>query len=160
MPAVVTIETSARARPQSPYPYFDNPFGDLFNWAFPDQDNNQSSPRRRAPRQPAPPGRMRPTALGSGVIISPEGIVLTNNHVVEGAEKVEAILSDNRHYTAKIIGTDAASDVAVLKIDARDLHTLPLGDSDKVEVGDVVLAVGNPLGLGETVTMGIISAKG
>jgi Do/DeqQ family serine protease len=100
------------------------------------------------------------TGLGSGVIVSPEGYILTNNHVVEGAEKVEVTLSDKRHFTAKVVGMDAPSDVAVLKIDARDLPSLPLGDSNKVEVGDVTLAVGNPLGVGQTVTMGIISAKG
>jgi serine protease Do len=157
MPAVVTIETSARVRPrQRPYP-FNDPFGGLFDWAFPQDDQ---PPRSRAPRQPAPRGHLQQTALGSGVIVSPEGLIITNNHVVEGAEKVDVILTDNRHYLAKVVGTDAPSDVAVLKIDARDLPSLQLGDSNKVEVGDVVLAVGNPLGIGQTVTMGIISAKG
>lgn len=164
-PAVVTIETSARVRPQTaPFPFFNNPFGELFNWGFPDQDDNPP-PRRRAPRQQSPEapqgrGRLLQTGLGSGVIVSPEGYILTNNHVVEGAEKVEVTLLDSRHFTAKVVGTDAPSDVAVLRIDASELPALPLGDSNKVEVGDVVLAVGNPLGVGQTVTMGIISAKG
>jgi serine protease Do len=157
MPAVVTIETSAHVRPRrSPYPFFDDPFGDLFNWPFPKDDQ---PPSGRTPRQSAPRGHLR-QALGSGVIVSPEGLIMTNNHVVEGAEKVDVTLADKRHYAAKVIGTDAPSDIAVLKIDARDLPSLPLGDSNKVEVGDVVLAVGNPLGIGQTVTMGIISAKG
>lgn len=160
-PAVVTIETSARVRPQPfPFPFFNDPFGDFFNWGFPDQDDERQ-PRRRDPRQQTPGrGRLQPTGLGSGVIVSPEGYILTNNHVVEGAEKVEVTLLDRRHFTAKVVGTDAPSDVAVLKIDARDLPALTLGDSNKVEVGDVALAVGNPLGVGQTVTMGIISAKG
>ncbi len=98
--------------------------------------------------------------LGSGVIVEANGTILTNNHVVDGASQVKVDLPDKRTFDAKVIGTDAASDLAVLKIDAKDLPTLPLGDSDKVRVGDVVLAIGNPLGLRQTVTSGIISAKG
>jgi Do/DeqQ family serine protease len=94
------------------------------------------------------------------VIVSPDGYIITNNHVVEDAEKVEVKLTDGREFVAKVIGTDAPSDVAVIKIDSAGLPTLPLGDSDKTEIGDIVLAVGNPLGVGQTVTMGIISAKG
>src|SRR5262249_46925876 len=129
---------------------------------LPDQDDEQI-PRRRAPRQrPSPEerGRLRPNGLGSGVIVSPDGYILTNNHVVDGAEKVEVVLNDNRRFAAKIIGADPPSDVAVIKIDTSGLSALTLGDSNRVEVGDVVLAVGNPLGIGQTVTMGIISAKG
>jgi len=168
-PAVVTVVTSSRVRQQpSPYPYFLDPFRDFFNWGFPDQpdqEENDQQPRRRAPRQQAPGapqgrGRFQETGLGSGTIISPDGYILTNNHVVEGAEKVDVNLPDGRHFKAKVVGTDAPSDVAVLKIDAHDLPVLPLGDSSKAEIGDVVLAIGNPLGIGETVTMGIISAKG
>jgi Do/DeqQ family serine protease len=94
------------------------------------------------------------------VIVSADGYILTNNHVVEGADKVEVEINDRRQFTAKVIGTDAPSDVAVIKIEAANLPTVPFGDSEKVEVGDLVLAVGNPLGIGQTVTMGIISAKG
>ena len=98
--------------------------------------------------------------LGSGVIVESNGTILTNNHVVDGASQVKVDLPDKRTFDAKIIGTDAASDLAILKIEAANLPTLTLGDSDKVRVGDVVLAIGNPLGLRQTVTSGIISAKG
>jgi len=94
------------------------------------------------------------------VIVSPDGYILTNNHVVDGADKVEVTLNDRRSFTARVVGADPPSDIAVLKIDGGGLPTIPLGDSNKVEVGDVVLAVGNPLGVGQTITMGIISAKG
>src|SRR6185369_1544337 len=97
--------------------------------------------------------------VGSGIIVSPDGYIVTNNHVVEDADKVEVELNDNRKFTAKVVGADDPSDVAVLKIEATNLPTVPFGDSDKVEVGDLVLAIGNPLGIGQTVTMGIISAK-
>jgi Do/DeqQ family serine protease len=98
--------------------------------------------------------------LGSGVIVSADGYILTNNHVVDSADDLKVELPDKRTYVAKVVGTDPASDLAVVKIDAKDLPTLPLGDSDAVKVGDVVLAVGNPMGIGETVTSGIISGKG
>jgi Do/DeqQ family serine protease len=98
--------------------------------------------------------------LGSGVIVSQEGYILTNNHVVDSANEVKVELPDKRSFTAKVVGTDPASDLAVVKIEAKDLPTLQFGDSDAVRIGDVVLAVGNPLGVGETVTSGIISAKG
>jgi Do/DeqQ family serine protease len=98
--------------------------------------------------------------LGSGVIISPDGYILTNNHVVEGADELKVGLSDDREFIAKVIGTDPKTDVAVIKIEAEALPTLTLADSDKLRVGDVVFAVGNPLGVGQTVTMGIVSAKG
>jgi len=99
-------------------------------------------------------------SLGSGVVISADGYILTNNHVVDGAEQVTVELTDGRTLKAKVVGTDAATDLAVLKVDGQNLQTLALGDSDAVRVGDVVLAVGNPLGVGQTVTMGIVSAKG
>jgi serine protease Do len=98
--------------------------------------------------------------LGSGVIVTPDGYILTNNHVVDGTDSVKVELPDSRTFTAKVVGTDPASDLAVVKIDAKNLPTLVIGDSDAVKVGDVVLAVGNPLGVGETVTSDIISAKG
>jgi serine protease Do len=101
-----------------------------------------------------------PSGVGSGVIVSPDGYILTNNHVVDEADKVEVELNDNRKLIAKVVGADPPSDVAVIKINATGLPTVPFGDSDRVEIGDLVLAVGNPLGIGQTVTMGIISAKG
>jgi serine protease Do/serine protease DegQ len=98
--------------------------------------------------------------LGSGVIISADGYILTNNHVIEGADELKVALTDDREFTAKVIGTDPKTDVAVIKIEADKLPSLTLADSDKLRVGDVVFAVGNPLGVGQTVTMGIVSAKG
>jgi S1-C subfamily serine protease len=98
--------------------------------------------------------------VGSGVLVSPDGYILTNNHVVDGADEVDVVLTDRRTFPAKVVGTDAPTDIAVLKIEGSSLPTLPLGDSNQVEVGDVVLAIGNPLDIGQTVTMGIISAKG
>jgi serine protease Do/serine protease DegQ len=100
--------------------------------------------------------------LGSGVIVSPDGYILTNNHVVENADELDVTLPppDDRKFTAKLIGTDPKTDVAVIKIDATNLPTVILADSDKLRVGDIVFAVGNPLEVGETVTMGIVSAKG
>jgi Do/DeqQ family serine protease len=112
----------------------------------------------RFPQQQQPPQRVE--GVGSGVIVNSDGYILTNHHVVDGAIEIKVELTDNRTFTAKLIGSDPPSDLAVLKIDAKSLPTLSLGDSDKVRVGDPVLAVGNPLGIGQTVTSGIISAKG
>ena len=153
-PAVVTINVKSRTRQrqQIPFPFME-PFRDL----FPQED--EGSPRR--PRtNPKTPGPLVPSGHGSGVIVSPDGYILTNNHVVDEAEQVDVELSDRRQFRAKVIGKDAPSDVAVIKIDATNLPTLAFGDSDKVEVGDLVLAIGNPLNIGQTVTMGIISATG
>jgi serine protease Do len=97
--------------------------------------------------------------LGSGVIVTRDGYILTNNHVVEGAERIQVELSDKRTVDGKLIGADQPSDLAVVKIDAKDLPTIAIGDSTAMRVGDVVLAIGNPLGVGQTVTMGIVSAK-
>jgi Do/DeqQ family serine protease len=98
--------------------------------------------------------------LGSGVIMSAEGYVLTNNHVVEGADAIEVTLPDTRHAAARLIGADPESDLAVLKIALDKLPVMPLGDSDQLQVGDQVLAIGNPFGVGQTVTSGIVSALG
>jgi serine protease Do len=106
------------------------------------------------------PKEQREKSLGSGVIVSPEGYILTNNHVVDGATEVKVTLADKREFDAKIIGTDPKTDVAVLKIDASNLHPITLGDSSKVQVGDTALAIGDPFGVGQTVTSGIISATG
>ncbi len=117
----------------------------------------QPSPRERSPQ---PERKQRQTAQGSGFIISTDGYILTNNHVVEDAEDVQVELADERTFEAKIVGTDPESDVAVLKIKAKNLPHLELADSDALEVGEWVLAIGNPLGLSHTVTAGIVSAKG
>jgi Do/DeqQ family serine protease len=98
--------------------------------------------------------------LGSGVIVTADGYLLTNNHVVEGADELKITLADDRDFIAKVVGSDPKTDIAVLKIDAKDLPTVTIADSDRLRVGDVVFAVGNPLGVGQTVTMGIVSAKG
>lgn len=97
---------------------------------------------------------------GSGVIISTDGYIITNNHVIEGADELEVTLNDNRKFDAKLIGTDPATDIALIKIDVKDLPTIPFGDSEKLKVGEWVLAVGNPFNLTSTVTAGIVSAKG
>src|SRR6266700_1402547 len=102
----------------------------------------------------------RQQGIGSGVIATKDGYILTNNHVVDGADEVKVTLQDGREFTAKVIGRDPKSDVAVIKIDAKDLPAVTIADSDKVEVGDVVLAIGNPFGIGQTVTTGIVSATG
>ncbi len=105
-------------------------------------------------------GTPRQQGIGSGVIATKDGYILTNNHVVDGADEVKVALQDGREFTAKVIGRDPKSDVAVIKIDAKDLPAVPMADSDKVEVGDIVLAIGNPFGIGQTVTTGIVSATG
>jgi len=147
-PAVVTIRVEAKATPQmTQLPQFPegSPFGDLFGQ------------RGRGGRQ-IPPQLQR--GLGSGVIVTNDGYILTNNHVIDNATKISIELSDRRIVDGKLIGADPASDLAVVKIDAKGLPVLPIGDSNAMRVGDVVLAVGNPLGIGQTVTMGIVSAKG
>jgi len=154
-PAVVTIRTTGKAR-VSPTA-FDGQFqgqdpDDLFRRFFGDQFPGRG--QRGTPRMP------RQRALGSGVIVTTDGYILTNNHVVENADEIKVDLNDDRTVTAKLVGTDKPSDLALLKIDSSNLHPIAVGNSDAVKVGDVVLAVGNPLGVGQTVTMGIISAKG
>jgi serine protease Do len=114
-------------------------------------------PKGRLPRHNF--GTPRQEGLGSGVIATKDGFILTNNHVVDGADEVKVTLQDGREFSAKVIGRDPKSDVAVIKIEAKDLPAVPMANSDKVEVGDVVLAVGNPFGIGQTVTTGIVSAK-
>ncbi len=146
-PAVVTIRADMRVRAPQQFPFFDDPF---FQQFF---GNRENMPRLQ-------PRERREHGLGSGVIVSPDGYILTNQHVIDGAEQIRVELNDNRTLDAKVVGSDPPSDLAVLKINAANLPALPLGDSDRVRVGDVVLAIGNPLGVGQTVTMGIISAKG
>ncbi|HYY57232.1 MAG TPA: DegQ family serine endoprotease [Pyrinomonadaceae bacterium] len=141
-PAVVTIHSEMRVpsrQGEIPFP-FPFPFG----------DDTPGTPQRER----------RASGLGSGVIVTADGYILTNHHVVDGALEINVELTDNRSFDARVVGSDKASDLAVLKVNASNLPVLPLGDSDRVRVGDVVLAIGNPLGLGQTVTSGIISAKG
>jgi serine protease Do len=144
-PAVVTIRSEKKVAAQAQQ---DSPF-------------NEQMLRQFFGGQ-IPQGKQQPQVergLGSGVIVESNGTILTNNHVVDGASIVKVDLPDKRTFDAKVVGTDPASDLAVLKIDAKNLPTLSLGNSDGVRVGDVVLAIGNPLGLRQTVTSGIISAK-
>ncbi len=143
-PAVVTIHSQMRVRAPQQFPYMDDP---LFRQFFGDRVPQQMPEQRRS-------------GLGSGVIVTADGYILTNHHVVDGAEQIKVDLNDNRTLDAKVVGLDPPSDLAVLKVDASSLPVLSLGNSDSVRVGDVVLAIGNPLGIGQTVTMGIISAKG
>ncbi len=108
-------------------------------------------------QQPRP---HREGGTGSGVVVSPDGYILTNNHVVDGATDIRVTLADRREFKAKVIGTDPKTDVAVLKIEAGNLTPITVGDSSKMQIGDAVLAIGNPYGVGQTVTMGIVSATG
>lgn len=137
MPAVVNIFTTKGAR-QPKTPFMDDP---LFRRFFGEQEDRQFS-------------------LGSGVVVSPEGYVLTNNHVIETADEIEIALADGRKAVAKVVGTDPETDLAVVKINLLNLPAITLGHDDQAKVGDVVLAIGNPFGVGQTVTMGIISALG
>lgn len=146
-PAVVKVVVTEKAAnlPDQQWPGLDDPFWRHF---FGDQS-------------PFPHGQFHAPlqhGLGSGVIVTPDGYILTNNHVVDGAQDVKVTLQDGREFTAKVIGHDPKSDVAVIKIVASDLPTVPFADSQKVEVGDTVLAIGNPFGVGQTVTHGIVSA--
>lgn len=152
-PAVVTIRSARRVRAPQQFPFFDDPF---FQEFFGNPSSRNRSSRNRSQKDRALVER----ALGSGVIVSTDGYILTNHHVIDGADQISVELTDRRSFEAKLIGSDAPSDLALLKISASGLPVLPLGNSDNVRVGDVCLAVGNPLGIGETVTAGIISAKG
>ena len=136
-PAVVSINTSKAPinHPQSNDPWFRFFFGD------------------QAQDQPQ-------TGLGSGVIVSPAGYILTNNHVIEEADQIEVLLTDGRKSAAQVIGTDPETDLAILKVNLTDLPVITLGDSDALVIGDPVLAIGNPFGVGQTVTSGIVSALG
>lgn len=139
-PAVVNISTSRTVKAQR-HPFFDDP---LFRRFF-----GEPGPQKR-----------KVTNLGSGVIATPDGYILTNNHVIEGAEDIIVKLSDGKEYKGRAIGMDSRTDIAIIKINETNLPTVPWGDSDKLRVGEVVLAVGNPYGLSQTITMGIISALG
>jgi len=139
-PAVVRIESEGHSKQSA---VEQSPFGDDFFKRF------------QGPQRP-----QLQRGLGSGVIVSADGTILTNAHVIDGADKITVLMSDNKSFDAKLVGTDKPSDLAVLKIEAQNMPYLNLGNSDTVRVGDIVLAIGNPLGIGQTVTSGIISAKG
>jgi len=149
-PAIVNISTTRVVKnpsgsPMTPFsedPFFRQFFGDEFYKQF-------EVPRER-----------REQSLGSGVIVDPNGLIVTNNHVVAKADEIKVLLGDKREFKGKVVGTDPKTDVAVVKINAKDLPTIPWGDSDKLQVGEYVLAIGNPFGLNQTVTMGIVSAVG
>jgi Do/DeqQ family serine protease len=151
-PAVVTIRVEGKAS-ASPAQFEGD---DFFRRFFGDDDQ----PGRRQRGIPNVPRSYRQRGLGSGVVMTTDGYILTNNHVVDGADKIHVDLADGRTLEGKVIGTDKPSDLALVKVNATSLPTAPLGNSDSAQVGDVVLAIGNPLGVGQTVTMGIVSAKG
>jgi len=150
-PAVVNISVLSKATiPQQSTPFFDDPFfrrffGDEFGRRF---------------QQPEQPDGPKEQGTGSGVIVSPDGYIITNNHVVEHADQVRVLLSDKRKFDAEVVGTDPKTDLALIKIDADDLPVLRWGDSGQLQVGEMVMAIGTPFGLTQTVTMGIISAVG
>ena len=114
---------------------------------------------QRRQQQPKAESKPQPRGMGSGVVISADGYIVTNNHVIDGAEKIEVTLNDNRTFNATLVGTDDKTDIALLKINAKDLHPLTFGDSEALKVGEWVVAVGNPFGFNSTVTAGIVSAK-
>jgi Do/DeqQ family serine protease len=150
-PAVVTIRTEGKAK-VSPT-QFERPDDDFFQQFFGRHFRGEGQGRGRQPHTD------KQRALGSGVMVTTDGYLLTNFHVVDGADHIMVDLTDGRTLMAKVIGTDKPSDLALLKVNGTGFTAIALGNSDAVNVGDVVLAVGNPLGVGETVTMGIISAK-
>ncbi|HTD88673.1 MAG TPA: Do family serine endopeptidase, partial [Candidatus Binatia bacterium] len=142
--AQVTVSTKPKKIPSMGSPFADNPwfrqfFGD-------DSEHNFRTPRQQG--------------LGSAVVVSKDGYLLTNNHVVDNADEVKVTLNDGREFNAKVVGKDPKTDIAVLKIDAKDLPAIAIADSEQIEVGDLALAVGNPFGVGQTVTMGMVSAVG
>lgn len=151
LPAVVHIKYVQNSKTRTvevqsdPFSDFFDPFGFFGNPNGGTQKRQVQTPKREA--------------TGSGVIISSDGYIVTNNHVVEGADELTVTLNDNREYSARIIGTDKSTDLALIKVNGKDLPTLPIGDSNNLKVGEWVLAVGNPFNLNSTVTAGIVSAK-
>lgn len=146
---VVSIKSYATSRGNSGMDGYNNP---LYEFFF-------GVPGQRVPRQHQSTPQERQRGLGSGVILSTDGYIVTNNHVIDGADRLEVTLNDNSIYNATVIGTDPTTDVALLKIEADNLHVIPIGNSDELKVGEWVLAVGNPFGFTSTVTTGIVSAK-
>ncbi|MBQ7422286.1 MAG: trypsin-like peptidase domain-containing protein, partial [Prevotella sp.] len=152
LPAVVHIKYVQNSKIKT-VEVQDDPFGGFFSDPFGFFGNPGGGTQKRQVQTP------KKTATGSGVIISSDGYIVTNNHVVEGADELTVTLNDNSEYSARIIGTDKTTDLALIKVTAKNLPTLPIGDSDKLKVGEWVLAVGNPFNLNSTVTAGIVSAK-
>lgn len=148
MPSVVNISTTRviSSREEAPFDFFDDPF---FRRFFGDQMPHPNVPREH-----------KEQSLGSGVIVSADGYIVTNNHVIEKAQEIKVLLSTKRDYKATLVGADPKTDIAVIKIDAKGLSALPWGDSTALKVGEIVFAIGNPFGLNQTVTMGVISAVG
>jgi len=151
-PAVVHVavekSVSSSSSQQNPYDFFNDPFFKRF-----------FGPQFQHPRGQQPK-KYRQQGAGSGFIFDSKGYILTNNHVVEDADKITVRLDDEREFKAEVVGTDPQSDVAIIKIDGKDLPTLPLGNSDSLEVGEWVIAIGSPFELNQTVTVGVVSAKG
>jgi serine protease Do len=147
-PSVVNISTTRviKSREEAPFDLFDDPF---FRRFFGDQFPHPNIPKEH-----------KEQSLGSGVIVSEDGYIVTNNHVIEKAEEIKVLLSNKKDYKATLIGADPKTDIAVIKIDAKGLTALPWGDSNKLKVGEIVFAIGNPFGLNQTVTRGVISAVG
>ncbi len=147
-PSVVNIATTRviKSGDETPFDFFDDPF---FRRFFGDQFPHPNVPKER-----------KEQSLGSGVIVSEDGYIVTNNHVIEKAQEIKVLLTNKRDYKAKLVGADPKTDIAVIKIDATGLPAVPWGDSNKLRVGELVFAIGNPFGLNSTVTMGVISAVG
>ena len=157
---VVSVKSFATPRQQQQYGnrYSADPFNDpFFDFFFGSPGRRQQAPQQAQPEQP----RQRQIGLGSGVIISDDGYIVTNNHVIADAERLEVTLNDNRNFKASVVGADPTTDIALLRIEGApaDLHVIPMGDSERLHVGEWVLAVGNPFGFNSTVTAGIVSAK-
>ncbi|MFW5431790.1 MAG: Do family serine endopeptidase [Methylophilaceae bacterium] len=142
MPAVVNIFTSSESTSNPHQQFMDDP---LFKHFFGDQDDD---------------GEEADNSLGSGVIVSEQGLILTNHHVIASADSIEVAIADGRKLAAKIVGTDPESDLALLKVEAENLPSITFASTDKLNVGDIVLAIGNPFGVGQTITQGIVSALG
>ncbi len=147
-PSVVNISTTTTVTMHN------NPYGDLFNDPFFKKFFGDNF------NHPGIPKKFKSSALGSGVIVSADGYILTNYHVIKDADEIKIILNDKREFIGKVIGDDPQTDIAVVKVEAKDLPAIKMGDSGKLKAGDVVLAIGNPFGLNQTVTMGIVSAIG
>jgi serine protease Do len=158
-PAVVNINTRTRGRGQQQLPGLseDDPFFEFFRRFMPDQ---QPPGRRGGPRDgpQTPRGPLRPFGLGSGFVVSPDGFIVTNAHVVENAEEITVRFSDKKELIAKVVGADTRSDVAVIKVEAKDLPVVKIGDVKRLRVGEWVIAIGSPFGFSNTVTAGIVSA--
>jgi serine protease Do len=161
-PSVVSVFSSRTIQEsEMRNPLFNDPLFRRFFGGEPDEEEDPTQPQPQNPRRNnRRPRSHQEMGLGSGVIVTEDGYIITNNHVIEGADDVKVEMANGTRYTARVIGADSATDTAVIKIDANKLPAITIGTSEGLEVGDVVLAIGNPFGIGQTVTMGIISATG